>query len=98
MDIWDYVLLCALSAVILVYWLPRPTSARSVERRIREYRLHHGIPHRWRRTRQRRSPRLRHRIFRFCGGIIFPGYAPRPPRTQLWAGDFYAGSNSEDQP
>lgn len=88
MELWNFILLCALSAVVLVRWFPRPTSAKSVDRRIREYRLHHTNPLRYRRTRHRRSPRFRDRILRLCGGITFRAYPPLPDRTLGWAGDF----------
>lgn len=91
MDLWDYFLLYALLAMMLVRWVPRPTSAKSVERRIREYRRHHANPLRYRRTPYRRSPRLRDYVRRICGSVVFLAKPQLGDRTLRWAGDFHPG-------
>lgn len=95
LDFWDYLFLCLLAMALLVRWLPRPTSAKSVERRVREYRLHHTNPRRYRRTRHHRTPRLRDQILRFCGGATFLAYPHLRERTLGWAGDFFRNPGSK---
>jgi hypothetical protein len=88
-DPWNLILLSAVTVVVFVRWFPHPTSAKSVERRIREYRKHHTNPLHYRRTHRRRTPRpFRDHLVRFCGGIVFPAYPRFRDRTMSWAGDF----------
>lgn len=86
MDFWFFLSVYVLAAAVILWKMPHVTSAKTIARRVRRYRRHHTVPHRWRKTDRRHSPRLRDRIARICAGVVFRAPAPLSEPTARWAG------------